>query len=92
MCLFCNSVNYLTEKSKTRKKTEDIFQFVNKPYDLRNNRVLLRKRNRTVFVWNRKSLASRTWELIPQSLKDETELNSKLKSNMDYQPMPRQTV
>ena len=28
---------------------EDIFQFVNKSYDLRNNSLLLRKRNRTVF-------------------------------------------
>ena len=30
--------------------TEDIFHFVNKPYDLRNNRILFRKRNRTVFT------------------------------------------
>ena len=29
--------------------TDDNFQFVNKPYDLRNNRILLGKRNRTDF-------------------------------------------
>ena len=29
--------------------TEDILHFVNKPYDLRNNRILFRKGNRTVF-------------------------------------------
>ena len=57
--------------------TEDIFHFVNKPYDLRNNRILFRKRNRTVFYGTESlsSLAPRIWELIPQSLKDETELS-----------------
>ena len=62
---------------------EDIFHFVNKPYDLWNNGILLRKRNRTVFYGTESlsSLASRIWELIPQSLKDETELsNSKFKT------------
>ena len=29
--------------------TEDIFHIVNNPYDLRNNRVLFRKRNRAIF-------------------------------------------
>ena len=65
--------------------TEDIFHFVNKPYDLRNNRILFRKRNRTVFYGTESlsSLAPRIWELIPQSLKDETELSqfkTKIKS------------
>ena len=57
--------------------TEDIFHFVNKPYDLRNNRILFRKRNRTVFYGTESlsSLAQRIWELIPQSRKDETELS-----------------
>ena len=55
--------------------TYDIFQFVNKPYGLRNNSILLRKRNRTVFYGTESlsSLAPKIWELIPQSLKDETE-------------------
>ena len=57
--------------------TEDNFHFVNKPYDLRNNRILFRKRNRTVFYGTESlsSLAPRIWELIPQSLKGETELS-----------------
>ena len=57
--------------------TDDISHFVNKPHDLRNNRILFRKRNRTVFYGTKilSSLAPRIWELIPQSLKDETELS-----------------
>ena len=57
--------------------TEDIFHFVNKTYDLRNNRILFRKRNTTVYYGTESlsSLAPRVWELIPQSLKDETELS-----------------
>ena len=65
--------------------TEDIFQFVNKPYDLRNNRIMLRKRNRTIFYGTESlsSLAPRIWELILQSLKGKTELSqfkSKIKT------------
>ena len=76
--------------------TEDNFQFVNKPYDLRNNRILLGKRNRTVF-YGTESLsffAPRICELIPQSLKDETELSHfKIKiKTWNYQSMPMQTV
>ena len=57
--------------------TEDIFHFFSKPYDLRNNRILFRKRNRTAFYSTESlsSLAPRIWELIPQSLKDESELS-----------------
>ena len=46
---------------------EDIFQFV-KPYDLRNNSLLLRKRNKTVFCGTESlsSLAPKIWELTPQ--------------------------
>ena len=57
--------------------TEGILHFVNKPYDLRNNRILFRKRNRTIFYGTESlsSLAPRIWELIPQLLKDETELS-----------------
>ena len=57
--------------------TEDIFHFVNRPYDLRNNGMLCRKRNRSVFYGtdSLSSLAARIWELIVQSFKDETELS-----------------
>ena len=76
--------------------TEDNLQFVNKPYDLRNNRILLGKRNRTVF-YGTESLsffAPRICELTPQSLKDETELSHfKIKiKTWNYQSMPMQTV
>ena len=56
--------------------TENIFQFVNKPYDLRNNRILLRKRKNS-FLRNRKSfiLAPRILETIHQLIKDETKLS-----------------
>ena len=56
--------------------TEDIFQFLNKHYDLRNNSILLRKRNMTVFneTESLHSLAPKIWKLMPQSLKDKTEL------------------
>ena len=52
--------------------TEYIFQVANKPYDLRNNCILLRKRNKKVFygIEGLSSLAPKIWELIPQSLKD----------------------
>ena len=58
--------------------TEDIFNSDNKLYDLQNNRILLRKRNMTVFYRTKSlsSLAKRILELIPQeSLKDKTELS-----------------
>ena len=57
--------------------TEDIFHFVNKPYDLRNNRILFRKRNRTAF-YSTESLSS----LAPRIRRLKTKvnyLNSKLK-------------
>ena len=56
---------------------EEIFHFVNKTYNLRNNRILFRKRNRTVYYGTESlsSLPPRIWELIRQSLKDETELS-----------------
>ena len=37
--------------------TKDVFHFVNKAYDLRNNRMLVRKRNMTVF-YRTESLSS----------------------------------
>ena len=55
--------------------TEDIFQFINNPYNLRNNRIILKKRNKTVFYRTESPspLAPGIWGTIPQSLKDETE-------------------
>ena len=56
--------------------TEHIFEFLNKTYELRSNSILLGKRNKAVF-YRTESLSSffpKIWELIPQPLKDETEL------------------
>ena len=53
--------------------TEDIFQFVDKPYNLRINSILLRKRNKKLFLRKRKIFLPKIWEVIPQSLKDEIE-------------------
>ena len=53
--------------------TENIFQFANKPYNSRNNSMLLRKRNRTVFYGTR----------------SRSSLAPKLKLNMGYQTMAR---
>ena len=63
--------------------TEDIFQFVNKPYDLRNNSILLKKRSRTVFngTGSLSFLATKIWKLIPKSFKGETEI-SQFKTNV----------
>ena len=74
---FLTTEIFQVKNGASTRLTEDIFHFVNKPYDLRNNRILLRKRNRAVFYGteNLSSLARRIWELIPQSLKDETELS-----------------
>lgn len=57
--------------------TEDIFRFVNKPYDL-----YCLEKKRTVLNGTKSpsSLALKIWELVPQSIKDKSELNSKLKS------------
>ena len=57
--------------------TEHIFHFVNKTYDLLNNRMLVRKRNITIFYGTESlsSLAPRIWELLPKSYRDETEVS-----------------
>ena len=47
--------------------TENIFRFADKPYDLRNNRILPRRRNRTVF-YETESLSS----LVPKNLETNT--------------------
>ena len=53
---------------------EDVFQFVNKPYELRNNNVPQRKKDKTVHYGSESlsSLAPKIWEQIPKSLREET--------------------
>ena len=74
---FLGTEIFMVKNGVSTGLTENIFHFVKKPYDLRNNRILLRKRNRTDFYGTEclSSLAPRIWELVPQSLKNETELS-----------------
>ena len=66
-----------TEIFKVRKGLSpsfmsEIFHFVEKPYKLRNNNILQRKRINTVSYGTQSlsSLGSRIWELIPQDIKE----------------------
>ena len=65
---FLATENFKVKNGVFNELTEDIFHFVNKSYDFRNDRILLRKRNRTVFYGTESlsSLAPRILELIPQ--------------------------
>ena len=63
----------------------DIFHFVEKPYNLRNNSIMQRQANRTVYFGTESitSLAPKLWELIPSEIKSAKSLNifkAKIKS------------
>ena len=53
------------------KTMADIFHFVEKPYNLRNNSIIQRQANRTVCFGTESisSLAPKLWELIPSEIK-----------------------
>ena len=55
----------------------DIFYFVEKPYNLRNNSVIQRQANRTVYFGTKSisSLTPKLWELIPSKIKNAKLLN-----------------
>ena len=55
----------------------NIFHFVEKPYNLRNNSIMQRQANRTVYFGTESisSLAPKLWELIPGEIKSEKSLN-----------------
>jgi len=63
--------------------TDELFQFVEKPYNLRNNGSLKRKIDKTVNYGSESlsSLAPKIWELLPTSIKEETIL-SKFKAKI----------
>ena len=56
----------------------DIFHFVEKPYNMRNNSIIQRQANRTVYYGTESisSLAPKLWELIPHKIKSAKSLNS----------------
>ena len=55
----------------------DIFHFVEKPYNLRNNSIIQRQANRTVYfgTGSISSLALKLWELILSEIKSAKSLN-----------------
>ena len=79
--LFLATEIFKLKDGVSTRLTENIFQFVNKHYDQRNNSILLKKRNRTVLNGTESPsfLVLKIWELILQSLEAESVLISKLK-------------
>ena len=55
----------------------DIFHFVEGPYNLRNNSIIQRQTNHTVYFGTESisSLAPKLWELIPSEIKSAKSLN-----------------
>ena len=53
------------------KIMKDTFHFIQKPYNLRNDPVLQRRRNRTVYFGTESisSLAPKIWEVIPSDIR-----------------------
>ena len=56
---------------------KDIFHFVQKPYNLRNDSTLQRQRNRTVYFGPESisCLASKIWEIVPCEIKNAKSLD-----------------
>ena len=52
---FLSTEVFKMKNGVSARLTEGIFQFVDKPYDLRKNSILLRKRNRTSFFFGSKN-------------------------------------
>ena len=72
-----------TEISKVKndlgpKIIADIFHFVEKPYDLRNNSIIQRQANRTVYFGAESIsfLALKLLELVPSEIKSAKSLNT----------------
>ena len=69
-----------------------IFQFLNKPYNLRNAYILCRKKTKTAYNGGEtlSSLAPKIWELILNSLQEETSLAVFKNKTQDVgnKPMP----
>ena len=60
------------------KIVADSFHFVEKPYNLRNNSIIQRQANRTVYFGTKiiSSLAPKLWELIPNEIKSAKSQNT----------------
>ena len=73
---------YATEIYKVKndlgpKIMADIFHFVEKPYNPRNNSIIIRQANRIVYFGTESvsSLAPKLWEIIPSEIKSAKSLN-----------------
>ena len=68
---------YKVENDLGPKIMADIFHLVEKPYNLRNNSIMQRQANRTVYFGTESisSLALKIWELIPNEIKSAKLLN-----------------
>ena len=62
---------YKTKNDLGPKIMKDTFQFIQKPYNLRNDPELKRRRNRTVYFGTENIflLAPKIWELIPSDIR-----------------------
>ena len=62
---------YKTKNDLESKIMKDTFHFIQKPYNLRNDPELQRRRNRTVYFGTESisSPAPRIWELIPSDIR-----------------------
>ena len=68
---------YKVKNDLRPKIMADIFYFVEKPYNLRNDSIIQKQANRTVCfeTENISSLAPKLWELIPSEIKNGKSLN-----------------
>ena len=67
---------YKTKSGLGPKIMKDTFRFIQKPYNLRNDPELQRRRNRTVYFGKESisSLAPKIWELIPSDIRSANSL------------------
>ena len=67
---------YKTKNDLGPKIMKDTFHFIQKPYNLRNDPELQRRKNRTVYFGteNITLLASKIWELIPSDIRSANSL------------------
>ena len=67
---------YKTKNDIGPKIMKDTFHFIHKPYNLRNDPELQRRRNRAVYSGTESisSLAPKIWELIPSTIRNANSL------------------
>ena len=68
----------LTQNKGFHQKISDLLQFIKKPYNFRNNNMLQRKNDKTIYFGTEciSSLAPKIWDIFPRPLKNEICLHS----------------